>query len=80
MNSPKQDQQPVLNKNESQQPSKHQEETVAEAISPRTKLPVSHPESKAVEQIHYEMQQSLASAISPAEAETLLKEMEKKQK
>ena len=33
-------------------PSKH--------ISPRTKLPIEHPDSKAVERIHYEMGQSLA--------------------
>jgi hypothetical protein len=30
-------------------------------ISPRTKLPVEHPESQAVERAHYEMQTSLNS-------------------
>jgi hypothetical protein len=28
-------------------------------VSPRTKLPIDHPESQAVERIHYEMQRSL---------------------
>jgi hypothetical protein len=32
-----------------------------DAISPRTKLPVKHPESQAVERIHYDMQTSLNS-------------------
>lgn len=38
------------------------------AISPRTKLPVEHPESQAVERAHYEMQTSLNSRPG-AEAE-----------
>jgi hypothetical protein len=32
-----------------------------DAISPRTKLPVKHPESQAVERNHYDMQTSLNS-------------------
>ncbi len=49
-----------------------------QTLSPRTKLPIEHPESQAVERIHYEMQQSLASATPPAEVEAFFKKAESK--
>ena len=36
-----------------------QKELQSQAISPRTQLPVDHPESQAVERAHYEAQTSL---------------------
>ncbi len=45
------------------------------AISPRTKLPVTDPESQAVERIHYEMQTSLCGRPPTAEE---LAELERK--
>ena len=52
----------------SQAPRKKQQ-----TISPRTKLPVEHPESQAVECAHYEMQTSLNSRpMTEAELAALL--------
>ena len=46
----------------------------AQELSPRTKLPVADPESQAVERIHYEMQQSLASRATKKEVEDAIGE------
>ena len=47
--------------------------TQAQPISPRTKLPIEHPESQAVERAHYEMQTSLNSRpVTKAELAALL--------
>lgn len=43
-----------------------QQELAPEAISPRTKLPVDHPESQAVERILYETGHSLCGQPTPA--------------
>lgn len=48
------------------------------AISPRTKLPVEDPESRAVERVHYEAQTSLCSLIPAANAADLPKDKPKK--
>jgi hypothetical protein len=48
------------------------------AISPRTKLPIEHPESQAVERINYEMGQSLCGQpATDAAIADLLKEKPK---
>jgi hypothetical protein len=50
-----------------------------QAISPRTKLPVDHPESQAVERILYETGQSLCGHPTPeAVIKDLLKKKHKK--
>ena len=48
-----------------------------QAISPRTKLPVEHPESQAVERAHYEMQTSLCGRKPTAEELAELKRNKK---
>lgn len=49
-------------------------------VSPRTKLPVEHEESQAVERIHYEMQQSLCGRPPTEEELRELDESRKNQK
>jgi hypothetical protein len=50
------------------------------AISPRTQLPVEHPESQAVERIHHEIGQSFCGQpASEAAIKNLLEKKPKKQ-
>ena len=91
MNTPEQDEQPATKleaealalRRQAQQPREQQQagspNLKAPDISPRTKLPVEHPESQAVERIHYDMQTSLCGRpMTEAEADALLKDDKKK--
>ena len=53
--------------------------TKLRAVSPRTKLPVEHPESQEVERIHYQRQTSLCGhPLNEADIDGLMDQAKKK--